>query len=94
MPTIFIDGKQYEVGEGRNVLQAALDNKLDLPYFCWHPAMGSVGACRLCAVKHYRDENDEHGRLVMGCMTPASEGTRPLGAALSSRSCGVAASSG
>lgn len=76
MPTILIDGKEYEVAEGRNVLQAALDNKLDLPYFCWHPAMGSVGACRLCAVKHYRDENDEHGRLVMGCMTPASEGTR------------------
>jgi len=76
MPTIFIDGKEYEVSEGRNVLQAALDNKLDLPYFCWHPAMGSVGACRLCAVKHYRDENDEHGRLAMGCMTPATEGTR------------------
>lgn len=76
MPTIFIDGEEYEVGEGRNVLQAALDNKLDLPYFCWHPAMGSVGACRLCAVKHYRDEKDEQGRLVMGCMTPATDGTR------------------
>ncbi len=76
MPTIFIDGKEYEVGEGRNVLQAALDHRLDLPYFCWHPAMGSVGACRLCAVKHYRDEKDEHGRLAMGCMTPAIDGTR------------------
>lgn len=76
MPTISIDGKEYEVGEGRNVLQAALDHKLDLPYFCWHPAMGSVGACRLCAVKHYRDDNDEQGRLAMGCMTPAADGTR------------------
>ena len=76
MPTIFIDGDPYQVAEGRNVLEAALDHKLDLPYFCWHPAMGSVGACRLCAVKHYRDENDEHGRLAMGCMTPATDGTR------------------
>ena len=76
MPTIFIDGNPYEVAEGRNVLEAALDHKLDLPYFCWHPAMGSIGACRLCAVKHYRDENDEHGRLAMGCMTPATDGTR------------------
>ncbi len=76
MPTILIDGNPYEVAAGRNVLQAALENKLDLPYFCWHPAMGSVGACRLCAVKHYRDENDEHGRLAMGCMTPATEGIR------------------
>jgi NADH-quinone oxidoreductase subunit G len=76
MPTIFIDGSEYEVGAGRNVLQAALDHRLDLPYFCWHPAMGSVGACRLCAVRHYRDETDKRGRLAMGCMTPASEGTR------------------
>jgi NADH-quinone oxidoreductase subunit G len=76
MPTIFIDDQAYEVSDGRNVLQAALDNELDLPYFCWHPAMGSVGACRLCAVKHYRDEHDEHGRLAMGCMTPATDGTR------------------
>ena len=76
MPTILIDGATYEVAEGRNVLQAALDHKLNLPYFCWHPAMGSVGACRLCAVKHYRDEQDENGRLVMGCMTPATEGAR------------------
>jgi len=76
MARISIDGTEYEIDEGRNVLQAALDLKLDLPYFCWHPAMGSVGACRLCAVKHYRDENDEHGRLAMGCMTPATDGTR------------------
>ncbi|MGD8328415.1 MAG: NADH-quinone oxidoreductase subunit NuoG [Acidobacteriota bacterium] len=76
MAKILIDGREYEIDEGRNVLQAALDLKLDLPYFCWHPAMGSVGACRLCAVKHYRDENDENGRLTMGCMTPATDGTR------------------
>ena len=76
MPTISIDGKEYEVGEDRNVLQVALDHKLDLPYFCWHPAMGSVGACRLCAVKQYRDETDETGRLTMGCMTPVTDGVR------------------
>ena len=34
---------------------------LDIPYFCWHPAMGSVGACRLCAVKQYKDEDDTEG---------------------------------
>ncbi len=76
MPTIIIDGKEFEVSEGRNVLQAALDHNLDLPYFCWHPAMGSVGACRLCAVKQYRDETDETGQLTMGCMTPAIDGAR------------------
>jgi NADH-quinone oxidoreductase subunit G len=76
MTTIFIDHKSYEVNEKQNLLAACLSAGLDLPYFCWHPAMGSVGACRQCAVKQFKDENDRQGRLVMACMTPASEGTR------------------
>ncbi|MEO8726168.1 MAG: NADH-quinone oxidoreductase subunit NuoG, partial [Acidobacteriaceae bacterium] len=43
---------------------------------CWHPAMGSVGACRQCAVKHFKDDKDTHGKLVMACMTAAAQGTR------------------
>ncbi|MCB9419904.1 MAG: NADH-quinone oxidoreductase subunit NuoG [Ardenticatenaceae bacterium] len=75
MATITIDGKTYEVKDGQNLLQAALSQGVNLPYFCWHPALGSVGACRQCAVKQYRDENDENGRLVMACMTPANDGS-------------------
>ena len=74
--TIYIEGKQYEVGGGDNLLHACLSQGLDIPYFCWHPALGSVGACRQCAVKQYRDINDKTGRLVMSCMTPATDGTR------------------
>ncbi|MDM7914774.1 MAG: 2Fe-2S iron-sulfur cluster-binding protein, partial [Candidatus Eisenbacteria bacterium] len=66
----------YRVRAGRNLLEAALDAKRDLPYFCWHPDMGSVGACRQCAVKVFKDENDKAGRIVMACMTPAAPGTR------------------
>jgi len=73
---IFVDGKAYEVDESKNLLDACLSLGLDLPYFCWHPAMGSVGACRQCAVKQYKDEDDQHGMIVMACMTPAADGTR------------------
>jgi len=73
--TIHVDGKQYEVDGADNLLQACLGLGLDIPYFCWHPALGSVGACRQCAVKAYKDENDKMGRIVMSCMTPASNGT-------------------
>jgi len=76
MATVLIDGKSYELPAGQNLLHACLSHKLDLPYFCWHPAMGSVGACRQCAVMQYQDENDERGRLVMACMTPATDGAR------------------
>ena len=74
MATITIDGKSYEVGEGQNLLQACLSLGLNLPYFCWHPALGSVGACRQCALVQYQDENDRRGRLIMGCMTPVADG--------------------
>ena len=76
MPTIEVDGRPFEVEQGQNLLHACLSHKLDLPYFCWHPAMGSVGACRQCAVMQYQDENDDRGRLVMACMTPVSDGAR------------------
>lgn len=76
MPTIIIDEKQYEVKDGQNLLAAALSVGLDLPYFCWHPALGSIGACRQCAVQHFKDENDTQGRMIMACMTPPTEGMR------------------
>lgn len=75
MATIHVDGKALEVNGADNLLQACLSLGLDIPYFCWHPALGSVGACRQCAVKQYTDENDTRGRIVMSCMTPASDGT-------------------
>ena len=74
MPVIQIDGKEYEVDAGENLLQTCLTLGLDLPYFCWHPAMGSVGACRQCAVVQYQNAEDTRGRIVMGCMTPVTEG--------------------
>lgn len=76
MATIYIDNRPYVVKDGQNLLYACLSLGFNLPYFCWHPAMHSVGACRQCAVKQFKDENDQKGKLVMACMTPASEGTR------------------
>jgi NADH-quinone oxidoreductase subunit G len=74
--TIYIDGISYEVQAGDNLLHTALSLGLDLPYFCWHPAMNSVGACRQCAVIQYKDEKDNQGRLVMACMTEVTDGAR------------------
>lgn len=73
---IDIDGKVYAVKAGDNLLQACLSLGLDLPYFCWHPALGSVGACRQCAVIQFARPDDTQGRLVMACMTPVTDGMR------------------
>jgi NADH-quinone oxidoreductase subunit G len=76
MAVIHIDGKQYEAKAGDNLLHACLSLGLDVPYFCWHPALHSVGACRQCAVKQFKDEKDTRGRIVMACMTPVADGMR------------------
>jgi NADH-quinone oxidoreductase subunit G len=76
MPTIFVDNRPYDVKEGQNLLHACLSLGFNIPCFCWHPAMHSVGACRQCAVKLFKDEKDTRGKIVMSCMTAAVEGTR------------------
>ena len=76
MATIYVEGTPYEVEDGQNLLQACLTLGLDLPFFCWHPALHSVGACRQCAIKQFKDENDTRGRIVMACMTPVEDGAR------------------
>jgi NADH-quinone oxidoreductase subunit G len=74
--TIYVDGSAYQVKAGGNLLEACLGLDKDLPYFCWHPALGSVGSCRQCAVQLYQGEEDQRGRMVMACMTPVAEGMR------------------
>ncbi len=74
--TIHVDGEAFVVDRTRNLLDVCLNLGLDLPYFCWHPALGSVGACRQCAVKIYQDEDDQRGRLVMACLSEPAEGAR------------------
>jgi NADH-quinone oxidoreductase subunit G len=76
--TVEIDGERFQVEEGRNMLDVALSLGFDLPFFCWHPVMGSIGACRQCAVRLFWTGRDgeEKSEIAMACMTEAQEGTR------------------
>ncbi|HEY9528416.1 MAG TPA: NADH-quinone oxidoreductase subunit NuoG, partial [Anaerolineales bacterium] len=76
MATLYIDDQPYEVKPGKNLLETCLSLGFDLPYFCWHPALGSVGACRQCAIKVYKNEEDKTGRLIMSCMEPVADNQR------------------
>jgi len=66
---IVVDGKMLRVNGEQNLLAVCLSSGLDVPYFCWHPALGSVGSCRQCAVKLFRGPADAAGQVVMACMT-------------------------
>ena len=51
MPLLKIDGLEIEVKNGTTVLEAALKNGIDIPYYCYHPALEIVGSCRMCLVQ-------------------------------------------
>jgi NADH-quinone oxidoreductase subunit G len=71
MPRLIIDDIPVEVPEGTNVLEAARSIGITIPHFCWHPALGKAGACRVCAVKLL--DGPVRG-IQMSCMLPAQDG--------------------
>jgi NADH-quinone oxidoreductase subunit G len=73
---LFADGQLIRAEPEQNLLAACLAAQLDIPYFCWHPALGAVGSCRQCAVKVFDGPADTIGRIVMACMTKPAAGMR------------------
>jgi NADH-quinone oxidoreductase subunit G len=69
MPKINIDGKELEFKQGQTIIEAAKDNGIDIPHFCWHPKLSVSGNCRMCLV-----EVEKMPKLVIACSTTAAEG--------------------
>lgn len=69
MVKIKIDGVEYEVDERKNLIDAAKDVGVEIPYFCYHPALSIVGMCRMCLI-----EIEGVPRLQAACNTPVKEG--------------------
>ena len=49
--TFFMDGKQISVEEGKTLLEAARENRVDIPTICFHEATTSNALCRICVVE-------------------------------------------
>ncbi|HYQ61444.1 MAG TPA: 2Fe-2S iron-sulfur cluster-binding protein, partial [Desulfatiglandales bacterium] len=71
MPKLSIDGMEIEVPKGTKVIEAAERLGIMIPRFCYHPGLGSFGACRMCAVKFL--EGPVRG-VEMSCMEDARDG--------------------
>ncbi len=71
MPKLIIDNITVEVAKGISVLEAAQSVGIPIPNFCWHPALGKAGACRVCAVKML--DGPVKG-IQMSCMLEAQDG--------------------
>lgn len=89
MPKIIIDGQIIEAAAGKTIIEAALDNGITIPHFCWHPALTVAGNCRMCLVNVGAHKKDTDGSLMfadgqpvvnwfpkmqIACATPVSDG--------------------
>jgi NADH-quinone oxidoreductase subunit G len=48
--TLTIDGRQITVPKGTLIVEAAKQTGIEIPVFCYHPKLESVGMCRMCLV--------------------------------------------
>jgi len=69
MPKLTIDGKQVEVQAGATIIQAAEKLGIEIPRYCYHPALPVSGNCRICMV-----EVEKQPKLQIACYTKATEG--------------------
>ena len=51
MPTVTIDGQEFEFEKGAKALQFLLDEGIEIPHFCYHPALSVPANCRQCLVR-------------------------------------------
>ena len=71
MPTLIIDNRRIEAAQGAKVIEAAEQAGIMIPRFCYHKALSSAGACRVCAVKFM--DGPVRG-IHMSCMVDARDG--------------------
>ena len=64
-----VDDVQIKASPGTNVLQAAMDAGMYIPYLCYYPGMKAFGACRMCVV----DIEGGPGSPA-SCTTPVADG--------------------
>lgn len=46
-----LNGVEREAPEGQLVIEAAKDAGVEIPHYCYHPALGNPGNCRMCIVE-------------------------------------------
>jgi NADH-quinone oxidoreductase subunit G len=81
MATITVNGADIQIGDGErlNCIQAGQRAGVEIPHYCWHPALTVVASCRMCLVEIGEKKPD--GTVVMqpkvapACQTPAKHGT-------------------
>jgi len=67
--TVTLDGRAIQVEKGKTILQAAIENGVRIPFFCYHPALKVDGSCRVCVVRV-----EKMPKLQTACSTVCTDG--------------------
>jgi len=67
MIKITIDDKDIEVEEGTTIMEAAEKLEIEIPSICYHPRIGPIGNCRLCACEITKEKKS---KVVSSCNFP------------------------
>ncbi|RXJ77474.1 NADH-quinone oxidoreductase subunit G [Aliarcobacter skirrowii] len=67
--SITINGVQFQATKGSLLIDKLLDEKIHIPHFCYHQALGKDGNCRMCMV-----EIEGQKRPQIACDTPIKDG--------------------
>jgi len=49
--TIEVNSTHYKVEQDKLLIDALIENDIEIPYFCYHKALGADGNCRMCMVE-------------------------------------------
>ncbi|PIR23119.1 MAG: NADH dehydrogenase subunit [Deltaproteobacteria bacterium CG11_big_fil_rev_8_21_14_0_20_45_16] len=71
MAKITINGKEFDVDAGKNLVDAAEENGIEIPHYCYHPGLSIAGQCRMCVV-----EQEGNPKLQIACNMRCSEGLK------------------
>jgi len=71
MAIISVDNKEIKVKDGALLIEELLANGIEIPHFCYHPALGKDGNCRMCMV-----EIEGKKRPQIACDTPVVDGMK------------------
>ena len=69
MITVTIEGKEIQTEPHKTIIEAAFENGIYIPHFCWHPDLAVSGNCRMCLV-----EVENMPKQVIACMTRCTDG--------------------
>lgn len=71
MAKVNINGTDYELKDGMNLVDAAESVGIDIPHYCYHPGLSIAGQCRMCYV-----EINDGPKLGIACNTHCTDGLK------------------